>query len=276
MNALEASTLRDARSSPYFGHVSCSLRSLLNVSTNYASPILMISTVMGMVDFGNSRELSIRWMFYLAEETGPLRWVQALGKNMHHAGTSLALVYLLNFGVDSSLRPLVDQALLADYIVASSHLCIMLRFGSLGRFLQYVPPLLGGAVVVGFVVSTFMEPQSALVLCFRSLVAFAFTGTIIYNVLAAVGGGYVKSRRKAEVTVRGVTKQRSLGGMAFEQLIFSIHTDDTTSCSTDASTRCSPCTTTEESRASSPVSSLQSECPPRSVSIEHAPSVEVV
>merc|ERR1712187_115396 len=57
---------------------------------------------------------------------------------------------------------------------------------------------------------------------FRVMIAFSFTGTLICNALGAVGGGYVRSRRKSEFVIRGLPKKRSSGSLAFEQHIFSI------------------------------------------------------
>jgi len=203
-----------------------------------------------MADFGNSRELSLRWMLYLAEEAGPLRWIQALGKHIHHAGVCVILVYILTFGIDSNLRPIADKALLADYVVAFCHLCVMLRFERVGRWLKYVPAILAPIVAVAFVLPIASgSVASPVEVGFRALIGFSFTGTLICNLLGAVGGGYVRSRRRVEVNVRGIIKRRSLGGLAFEHLIASINDKSSYDCENACGSKCP--STWEDSSVSS-------------------------
>merc|ERR1712232_1212347 len=150
----------------------------LNACTSYKSPLLVAASILGMADFGNCRELSLRWMLYSAEETGPLRWMQAIGKHIHHSGVLSILAFILSSGIDAELRPIADKALFVDYVVAFSHLCVMLRFERVAKWVMYIPGLLAPVAAIGFAAPVVLGSiTSREELCFRALIGFSFTGT---------------------------------------------------------------------------------------------------
>lgn len=221
------------------------------MAANFQDHHINVLICLAAADFGNSRECSLRWMLYGAKETGAMRWVMALSKNVHHACVFFAFVLVEENIVETS-RPDVQfaQVLAVGCVVEFvDHVCFLavrLRFKVLGKVVMRLTHVLIAALIASMALPYFVDvawlPKrtsvSAAVAELRIAGMVGFAATLVYDGLDT-WGGYIRSRRTCFVEIRGRERERSPGGAEYDRELIAGKADYFVDCDSPSSSHSS-------------------------------------